>query len=823
MKIVPIQDVEAQEWNRCVHDSDDAWLFHDAAWVDIESRFFSERCLSFALIERDEIVGVCPLYLAGEKQGVNGETILHSGIHRHASLALRNGLESGVVKAGRSLALRRIFELAHAYGVDRIHQGEQTATPKHMSSREPQLSYLIADYNFQAGMSFAPTGMNPCPGLSVSVADQIVGLEQPERELFAHLSAPCRRAVRRAEKSGLTWGIQKMSEALSDYMELAEISSLRTGEALPPIDYYEAIADALGGSGRANIAFSYLDGRPVAGLITLIDKSVMSYLAGASDPNALFTRCNDHVHWQMMLWARRQGAKAYRLGPWFPEVPRDWPISKVSAFKTKFGAKSVPVVYASKYLNPEKYVARLPERQHELAQIGVLHLDGDEQSESLIGDVIRHHMAIWGVGRGDPLVTDARTITEAAHARSAIQQGRPVIAIQPSQDFLRAFDLEAQPLPANPPTVLASPQATGKSWARLRTLHNAWCFRGPSHADIQPIVLSEEGDVIWGWLKVGATGILLIGTSLGEDLVLYRQGDPQAKPTEADKEMWGYSGERPNYLFEKNLSGEEPHERHADWWGMALRQALVSYAGIEAGPILPNGAPGVLVVTGDDDAALQEHYEHQCELLAPIPITYFALEETSALNREFMTGLAQRFKVDWQLHPDALETPERYDERIAGQVEWFKGLSGQSPALVRNHGFLNDGYWGHLPAWRRSEIRGSSNLPGFDGRVLNGSLLPARLVEKGTLTDHWSLLTLIGDGLVFAGGRTPEAAGQLVRAEGKRILDSGVPGVMCLNLHPVNVERTREMHEAVKDLIDEGFIAMTFTELLDWYSKQETA
>jgi Acetyltransferase (GNAT) domain len=823
MKIVQIQDVDVREWNRCVRDSDDAWLFHDAAWIDIESRFFAERCLSFALVEGDEIVGVCPLYLAGEKQGVNGETILHSGIHRHASLALRNGLDGGAVKAGRSLALRHIFELAQAYSVDRIHQGEQTATPKQMSSRKPQLSYLIADYNFQAGMSFAPTGMDPCPGLSVSVADQIIGLEQPEQELFARLSGPCRRAIRRAEKSGLTWDIKKMSEALSAYMELAEVSALRTGEALPPIDYYEAIADMLGGSGRANVAFSYLDGRPVAGLITLIDKSVMSYLAGVSDPDALSTRCNDHVHWQMMLWARQQGAKAYRLGPWFPEVPREWPISKVSAFKTKFGAKSVPVVYASKYLNPEKYLARLPERQHELAQIGVLHSDAVGLSKNLTGDIIEHHMAILGVGCGDTLVMGAKTIADAAHVRSAIQQGRPVVAIQPSQEFLNAFNLETQLHPAKPPTVLVSPQATGKAWARLRTLHDAWCFRGPSHTDIQPIVLSEEGDVVWGWLEVGASGMLLIGTSLGEDLVLYRQGDPNAKATEADKEMWGYSGERPNFLFEKNLYGEEPHERHADWWGMALREALVSYAGIQAGPILPNGAPGVLVVTGDDDAALQEHYERQCELLAPIPITYFALEGTSALDSEFMAGLAQRFNVEWQLHPDALEAPEHYDECLAGQVEWFKGLTGENPTLVRNHGFLNDGYWGHLPAWRKSEIRGSSNLPGFDGRVLNGSLLPARLVEQGSLTDHWSLLTLIGDGIVSAGGRTPEAAGQLVRTEGKRILESGVPGVMCLNLHPVNVESTREMHEAVKDLLDEGFIAMTFTELLDWYSKQETA
>ena len=67
----------------------------------------------------------------------------------------------------------------------------------------------------------------------------------------------------------------------------------------------------------------------------------------------------------MIAWGRQAGDRIYRLGPFFPEVPREWPIARVSAFKTKFGGRSIPLVYASLYRRPEKYLARLPARASE--------------------------------------------------------------------------------------------------------------------------------------------------------------------------------------------------------------------------------------------------------------------------------------------------------------------------------------------------------------------------------------------------------------------------------------------------------------------------
>src|SRR5262245_34339971 len=99
MKVVPFAEVPPLTWDGVAAGSPQAWMMHRAAWVAIEARFFVERNLSFALAERDQIVGVHPLYLTHPNQTGGVERLLHSGIHRHAGLALAPGLDTGTARA----------------------------------------------------------------------------------------------------------------------------------------------------------------------------------------------------------------------------------------------------------------------------------------------------------------------------------------------------------------------------------------------------------------------------------------------------------------------------------------------------------------------------------------------------------------------------------------------------------------------------------------------------------------------------------------------------------------------------------------------------
>ena len=178
--------------------------------------------------------------------------------------------------------------------------------------------------------------------------------------------------------------------------------------------------------------------------------------------------------------------------------------------------------------------------------------------------------------------------------------------------------------------------------------------------------------------------------------------------------------------------------------------------------------------------------------------------------------------VELGLHPDALDDPHHYDVLYRAQAVWFERLTGRPATLVRNHGFLNDGYWGHLPVWLEHGVRASANLPGVDGAVINGSLLPARVSSQDRLTPHWSILTAIGDGIRFALGMTGPQSAQCIASLGEAVLRSGLPGVIVLNLHPQNVEETRDMHDAVRDLIvRRHFVPMTLGACIDWFAERD--
>ena len=217
MKVVPRSEVGAAAWNACVAASREAWLFHDWAWVEIERTFFAASEHSFALEEGDAIVGVNPLYVAGPAQGMGDEHVLHCGMHRHATLALKDGLDPSTAKAARSAAMRHIIELARESDIDRIHFGLQTAAPAYHADERAEVPFFARDYGFQLGMSFAPTGISPCPGLTTLAADQVVMLDADEEVLFQRLDESCRRAVRRAQKAQLTWTIGSALEGLDTY------------------------------------------------------------------------------------------------------------------------------------------------------------------------------------------------------------------------------------------------------------------------------------------------------------------------------------------------------------------------------------------------------------------------------------------------------------------------------------------------------------------------------------------------------------------------------------------------------------------------------
>ncbi|MDC6162741.1 hypothetical protein [Achromobacter xylosoxidans] len=429
-------------------------------------------------------------------------------------------------------------------------------------------------------------------------------------------------------------------------------------------------------------------------------------------------------------------------------------------------------------------------------------------STYLARDVIAHHLRLFGI-RG----AQAPRILVAPHAEELAQLDPDgvLVIVQPQESACAVLGVHRKIVTGIVPRVFVGYQGLPAA-ARLRSLHDFHAYEVAGD-----VLLSDaQHGPVWLVLRHGRSTVILVGTELAADLIRYRQGDPAQVMGDRGGDLWGIAGERPVYLYAAQREGEDDHCRHADYWALLLATALERHTQLVREPMFPCNAPGAVVVTGDDDQAFLDKYAEQQRVLGDTPITYLLHPLTKHTRKTLRQMRRANPRVDLGIHPDALETPDEYGDRLQEQVEWYRGLVGEQPESVRNHGFLNDGYWGHLPSWEREGIVFSSNLPGVGGTVLNGSLLPARMAMPEGLTGHWSLLTTFGDGMCSIYGWSQEEARQRILKYGQAVRDSGLPGILVFNLHPQNISEMPGLHQAVHDLIAEGFLAWNMRDCLDW-------
>src|SRR5215831_14701143 len=236
----------------------------------------------------------------------------------------------------------------------------------------------------------------------------------------------------------------------------------------------------------------------------------------------------------------------------------------------------------------------------------------------LMIDIVEHHLGLFGIA-AECLAGAEATVKLLAtpdanvvdKVRTWLAEGLVVVALKPSREFLANWHVDRLCSMPGPRRLKYTPGVVG-AWRELKTLHETDIFR---HVNGHAIVADEVGSTTWLWLPQQPGGLLVVGTDLASDLIRYRQGDPAqifSRPTEP---VWGMPGERPNYLFEAQLEGEHPDARPVDAWCTALADVLKTHAHVRCHTILPEGAPGAVVITGDDDQAALDAYAQQLSIL----------------------------------------------------------------------------------------------------------------------------------------------------------------------------------------------------------------
>ena len=426
---------------------------------------------------------------------------------------------------------------------------------------------------------------------------------------------------------------------------------------------------------------------------------------------------------------------------------------------------------------------------------------------------LTEHMRVFGL-EPSTLANRVVVMTESDLSRSSLPvasgQSEILVLERPGEALAANLGLRKS-VSFNTSEVCRRPGSDARA---LRTLGSPYIYEG---SEWQPLLLTADGSATWVAGNHSGFRVIIIGTTLVSDLIIYRQGDKSLSGQRTSGDLWGQSNERPNYLYERTAPTSGHLERQADYWAELLTSTVANIGEVPRQPILPGGAPGALIITGDDDQAEVERYAMQIAALGNLPITYFLHPKTRLTRRNMKELFRSHGRIDLGIHPDALETPAEYSELFDEQCLWFRKFVGGPPRAVRNHGYLNDGYWGHLKDWLAQDIAVSSNLPGVDGKVITQSLLPMRVIMDGILTSHWSILTLFGDGMVSALGMSDEASAARVLQACEEIAASGLPGVVVINVHPQNFPENIALHHALHTVVEAGFLAWTISEMHKWF------
>jgi CelD/BcsL family acetyltransferase involved in cellulose biosynthesis len=184
----------------------------------------------------------------------------------------------------------------------------------------------------------------------------LVSLNGDEESLWRRLKPAARKAVQKARRAGVTVrALQDRAELETFYQFVRQVR--RKGHRLPlgPIAEMEAFWDHLRPSGSFDLFVAEWRGKPLAGLgAWQYGGHLVEYLSVTSlDLHARSLNPNDMLKWEIIRWARAQGAHTFDLAgiALEPETPKE---ANIRRFKEKWGGQVTVFWQLSRNLSGRK-------------------------------------------------------------------------------------------------------------------------------------------------------------------------------------------------------------------------------------------------------------------------------------------------------------------------------------------------------------------------------------------------------------------------------------------------------------------------------------
>ena len=149
---------------------------------------------------------------------------------------------------------------------------------------------------------------------SLAFYGHTVELRQNEEDMFGRLESSVRRAIRKAEKSGVTVVISRNLNAVKDFYALQCLTRRKHGLPPQPFSFFRNIFDQILSNNLGMIAVASHQHRPIAASVyfQLGERAVYKY--GASDEAFQHLRGPNLVMWEALKWFTRNGATSLHMG-----------------------------------------------------------------------------------------------------------------------------------------------------------------------------------------------------------------------------------------------------------------------------------------------------------------------------------------------------------------------------------------------------------------------------------------------------------------------------------------------------------------------------
>ena len=268
-RLDPLRD---GEWDRIISKHPGATVFHSSRWAKVLSETYEFTPHYYVQDgERGEDEAFCLMEIRSWLTG-----------RRAVSLPFTDRCEPLLYESGFDAAVAVARELGIAANLKKI---EFRGVPAEIA------------------------GQGPAQFLEHSV-DLSPGAER----LFECFESSVRRAVRKAEKSGVHVTIERSIEAVREYFSLHCITRRKHGVPPPPFSFFENIYKHLINAGFAFVALARIGGDALAGAIFFHFQGKAEYKFGASSGTLEAVRPSNAVMWAGIKHLAETGCQRVSLG-----------------------------------------------------------------------------------------------------------------------------------------------------------------------------------------------------------------------------------------------------------------------------------------------------------------------------------------------------------------------------------------------------------------------------------------------------------------------------------------------------------------------------